>query len=220
MEGIVNPKEFINNDSEFADKHEFLALLPAVMTILVSASLFFFVPTNWAALPVAAAVMLGVAIPSATWIRLGVLSNIFSVLEIRNNASIIAAMAITIAIGIAAAVLSALFLPSFAPLLAGIILSALAIVPASFVNLLWATAGICKIVSTTILKGQNAQIVAAMCSLWVSILLAIAFAVPLLVFCSAQTAMLAIFAVGGGCVASFAIFFVFHIIYLCREKNE
>jgi hypothetical protein len=198
---------------DFMKEHKFLALLPAVVTILVSASLFFFVPTSWAALPVAAAVMLGVAVPSATWMGLSLLSKPFSVFEIKNNISIITAMAIVIAIGIAAAVLSALFLPSFMPLLMGIILSTLAIVPVSFFSLGWAIIGICSIVSTTILNNKNTQGIFVLCSHVVSILLAIAFAVSLIVFCSAQTAMLAIFAVSGGCIASFAIFFVYFILH-------
>ncbi|MDR0428728.1 MAG: hypothetical protein LBG86_01685 [Puniceicoccales bacterium] len=181
-----------------------LLLLSAVMTILVSASLFFFVPTSWAALPVAAAVMLGVATPSAIWMGLELLSGFFPVLEIKNDASIIAAMAITIAIGIAAAVLSSLFLPSFMPLLMGIILSALAIAPVSVYNLAFAADGIYAIASME--EPPNWIMI---CCLLLPILISIAFAVSLLVFCSAQTAMLAIFAACGGCVVSSAIFFVF-----------
>ncbi|MDR0428717.1 MAG: hypothetical protein LBG86_01630 [Puniceicoccales bacterium] len=126
---------------------KFLSLLPAIMTALVSASLFFFVPASWAALPVAAAVMLGVMMPLGMWMGLSILMNIFFKNEIENNATTIAVMTITTVVGIAVAVLVALFLPFFAPLLVGIILLAIAIVSVSLVNLFFAFIGICAIAS-------------------------------------------------------------------------
>jgi hypothetical protein len=217
-----SPKLYVNGVESFAESlleeglsfaKKSLILLPAVMTILVSASLFLFVPASWAALPVAAAVMLGVATPLTMWIGLGLLPKFFSVLEIKNNASIIAAMAITIAIGIAVAVLSSLFLPSFMPLLMGIILSALAIAPVSVYNLVFAAGGIHVIAS---MKKEPPSWIGN-CCLLLPILISIAFAVSLLVFCSAQTAMLAIFAACGGCVVSSAIFFVYYLMWQKRD---
>jgi hypothetical protein len=192
-----------------------LLLLPAIMTILVSASLFFFVPTGWAALPVAVAVMLGVTVPLATWTGLSIFEN-----EKTKAKVIITAMSIAILVGIAAAVLSALFLPSFMPLLMGIILSALAIAPVSFFSLGWAIIGICSIVSPAILSNENTEGIVAMCSFGVSVLLVIAFAVSLLVFCSAQTAMLAIFAVSGGCIALFSISMLVAKLGLEKRKGQ
>jgi hypothetical protein len=215
---FVSPGKFIGGVDNFMGEdspslgEKFLQLLPAVVTILVSASLFFLVPTSWAALPVAAAVMLGVAVPSATWMGL-CLSYVHSNINLEGKV-IATAMSAAIVVGITVAVLGVLFLPLFAPLLAGIVLSALAIVPVSFFSLFPAIMGMCAIVSE---KTDQTWLVNHFPL--VSILLAIAFAVSLLIFCSAQTAMLAIFAVGGGCVVLFSIYTAYCVMSQLQSKK-